>query len=136
MHDGHNRSGETTHPPAQKETAPQGGSADGKAARRPLRRTWLVVGALTSLLVPTTTAAASSGVQLPRDEAPHAVANEWWYYSGHLTGVDAKHRRHSYGFEYLTFQYLGSAPTSPYVAHFAVTNLNRRSFQYGLRRDL
>ncbi|MBN8442872.1 MAG: hypothetical protein J0M28_14405 [Thauera sp.] len=27
-------------------------------------------------------------LNLPRDDAPHATATEWWYYNGHLMGAD------------------------------------------------
>ncbi|WP_168161574.1 lipocalin family protein [Ectothiorhodospira sp. BSL-9] len=30
-------------------------------------------------------------LELPRDEAPHVSATEWWYYSGHLFGDQGEH---------------------------------------------
>lgn len=73
-------------------------------------------------------------VALPRDEAPHFKANEWWYFSGQLWGVDGAGTLHCYGFEYVTFQFLGGkAPV--YVGNFAVTDLTRRAFRYGAQVD-
>ncbi len=67
-------------------------------------------------------------VSFPRDEAPHGDLTEWWYYTGHL---QAGKRR--YGFELVTFQAVrGQLPRS-YVAHFAITDQQRRRFAYDQR---
>jgi predicted secreted hydrolase len=78
---------------------------------------------------------ASSGVTLPADEAPHHDPVEWWYFSGHLLGVDKAGHPHCYGFELVTFQYLGIAPVPVYIGNFAVTDLTRKSFHYGAKED-
>jgi predicted secreted hydrolase len=76
-----------------------------------------------------------NGVQLPQDEAPHQDPVEWWYFNGHLQGVDASGHEHRYGFEYVTFQYLGLAPAPVYFGNFAITDLTRGMFQYGVEED-
>ncbi len=77
-------------------------------------------------------AAASRPVTLPRDEAAHLNArNEWWYYTGFLSGEDGRH----YGFELVFFKAFAPAAakinnilpinwvSNPvYVAHFAVSD--------------
>jgi predicted secreted hydrolase len=70
-------------------------------------------------------------VQLPKDEAAHHAPVEWWYFNGHLSGIGPTGRLYCYGFEYVTFQLLTSAHLPPiYVANFAVTDLDRKTFQY------
>jgi predicted secreted hydrolase len=76
--------------------------------------------------------ASQAGVRIPQDEAPHSDPDEWWYFSGHLTGVDAAGHVHTYGFEYVTFQFLGLAPEPVYYGDFAVTDLTRGTFNYGV----
>jgi predicted secreted hydrolase len=76
-----------------------------------------------------------SGVQLPKDEAPHQDPQEWWYFSGHLWGVDPAGHPHCYGFEYVTFQFLAIAPQPVYFGDFAITDLATGTFQYGVKQD-
>ncbi len=75
-------------------------------------------------------AATTVGVTLPRDEGPHNDAVEWWYFNGHLTGTDAAGKVHTYGFEYVTFQFrlFGSKPV--YIGNFAVSDVDRKAFHY------
>jgi hypothetical protein len=40
----------------------------------------------------------------------HSAPVEWWYFSGHLSGKDAKGHVHTYGYEYVIFQFLGFGP--------------------------
>jgi predicted secreted hydrolase len=64
-------------------------------------------------------------ISLPDDEAPHDDLTEWWYYTGHLFAGEKR-----YGFELVTFQAVrGDLPRS-YVAHFAITDLDRGTFRY------
>jgi predicted secreted hydrolase len=77
---------------------------------------------------------ASKGVKLPADEAAHHDSNEWWYFSGHLLGVDAAGHEHCYGFEYVTFQFLGIAPAPVYIGNLSITDLTRRTFHYGAEK--
>jgi predicted secreted hydrolase len=77
----------------------------------------------------------SSGVHLPADEAAHNDPNEWWYFSGHLLGVDAAGHVHCYGFEYVTFQFLGIAPAPVYFGNLSLTDLTRGTFHYGVEED-
>ncbi|MFN0071075.1 MAG: lipocalin-like domain-containing protein [Chloroflexota bacterium] len=68
-------------------------------------------------------------VTLPEDDAPHDYLTEWWYYTGHLE-TDTGER---FGFELVTFQSVrGNLPVA-YVGHFAVTDQQRRTFQYDHR---
>src|SRR5258708_35738601 len=77
----------------------------------------------------------STGVRLPQDEAPHQQPQEWWYFSGHLWGVDPSGHLHCCGFEYVTFQFVDLAPVPVYFGNFAVTDLTRGTFQYGAQQD-
>jgi predicted secreted hydrolase len=80
-------------------------------------------------------AAGAAGVRIPQDEAPHQDPDEWWYFSGHLWGRDAAGHLHCYGFEYVTFQYLGIAPAPVYFGNLSITDLTRGTFQYGVEED-
>ncbi len=76
----------------------------------------------------------------PRDTGSHPdYATEWWYYTGHLSGP----RGEWYGYE-LTFFRAGVLPPGTarrsawalshlYLAHFAVTDPQRRRFDYDER---
>ena len=67
-------------------------------------------------------------VDFPRDDGPHDVAVEWWYYTGHLFTA----ARERYGFEFVFFKgQRGSL--EGYAAHFAVTDGGRGRFQYDQR---
>ncbi|HTW98374.1 MAG TPA: lipocalin family protein [Acidimicrobiales bacterium] len=74
----------------------------------------------------------ASGVTLPRDEAPHHDPVEWWYFNGHLEGRDAAGRLHSYGYEYVIFQFLGLGAEPLYYGDLSVSDLGTKSFHYGL----
>lgn len=76
-----------------------------------------------------------SGVQIPKDEAPHEDPDEWWYFTGHVSGVDPDGKQRCYGFEQVTFQFLDQAPEPVYSGHFAITDLTRGTFQYDGRQD-
>ena len=78
-------------------------------------------------------ATGAPAVQLPADEAAHHAPVEWWYFNGHLAGTDAAGHLHCYGFEYVTFQFLGLGPAPLYVANFAITDLDRKTFSYQAR---
>ncbi len=83
-------------------------------------------------------------VTLPRDEAAHRAPIEWWYYTGHLTDETG----HEYGFE-LTFfkaytppgvKLFGFLPADQlvdkgHVAHFALTDVDGRTFEKAERTD-
>lgn len=73
-------------------------------------------------------------VRLPADEAPHHAPVEWWYFNGHLSGRDASGRLRSFGYELVTFQFLGLATKPLYFSDLAVTDLGRRTFRYAERR--
>lgn len=68
-------------------------------------------------------AAPVKPVTLPEDEAPHKDPVEWWYYTGVLKAESGE----SYGFELVVFQaFIVGQPA--YLAHFAVTDLAKKSF--------
>jgi predicted secreted hydrolase len=75
----------------------------------------------------------ASGVHLPKDEAPHHADDEWWYFSGHVLGIDSAGYLHCYGFEYVTFQFLHEAPEPVYFGDLSITDLTRGTFQYGVK---
>jgi predicted secreted hydrolase len=79
--------------------------------------------------------ASTAGVRLPQDEAPHHDPVEWWYFSGHLQGTDPAGHVHRYGFEYVTFQFLGITPKPLYFGDLSVTDLTRQVFRYAGRED-
>jgi predicted secreted hydrolase len=68
-------------------------------------------------------------ISLPEDDAPHDYLTEWWYYTGHLQ-TDYGER---YGFELVTFQAVRGQLPVAYVGHFAITDHQRRDFQYSER---
>jgi predicted secreted hydrolase len=126
-------------PPSRRETV--------MIARRGHHRTLRGLVALLLLLMGLTAAASSAqaaaagrtgsgaAVRLPRDDAPHQTPNEWWYFSGHLTAVDSAGHVHQYGFEYVTFQFLGIAPEPVYIGNLSVSDLTRRQFVYSAQED-
>lgn len=85
-----------------------------------------------------------TAITLPRDDAGHPAPIEWWYYTGHFETPTG----HEYGFE-LTFfkaytppdaQLLGFVPAfilaeKGHVAHFAITDVTRRTFTMAERAD-
>jgi predicted secreted hydrolase len=81
--------------------------------------------------------AATPQVFIPQDESPHNTTEEWWYFTGHLTGTDVLGQTHHYGFE-LTFFRLGVVfpLSSIYFAHYAVTDLDRGTFTYDTRYSI
>lgn len=82
-------------------------------------------------------------VELPRDLYAHKnVQTEWWYYTGHCETVSAKR----FGFELVFFKRrtdldkFGIVPlrliANPlYLAHFAVTDIDRKKFRYEHRKS-
>jgi predicted secreted hydrolase len=81
--------------------------------------------------------------QFPRDHGAHPTfAHEWWYLTGHLAASSGEH----FGFE-LTFFRVALAGTATaagaeasqwrtrqmYVAHFAVTDIDRKQFRFAER---
>ncbi|KAI5912979.1 lipocalin family protein [Thauera sp. 2A1] len=62
-----------------------GSGAEGKPAARALATEPAAVAERTLAMRP---------LSLPHDDAPHAGATEWWYYTGHLTGADGS--RHAF----------------------------------------
>ncbi len=72
-------------------------------------------------------------VQLPQDEAPHRNLTEWWYYTGHFSGVDGQGKQHAYGFELTFFQTLRGQLPPYYAGHYAISDLSRGQFHYAER---
>lgn len=69
-------------------------------------------------------------LHLPQDEGAHSDLNEWWYYTGHLSGIDAAGKVHEYGYELVIFQALRSTLPPIYAAHFAISDITRGEFHY------
>ncbi len=67
-------------------------------------------------------------VTFPRDDGPHDVAVEWWYYTGHLFTPEGER----YGFEFVVFKGRRGA-LEGYASHFAVTDNPRQRFRYDQR---
>ncbi len=76
-------------------------------------------------------AAAPRPLDLPRDEAPHDVATEWWYFTGHLTNGEGR----LYGFQLVFFRAKRSG-LKGIVAHAAVTDTRAGRFAYDQRAEL
>lgn len=70
--------------------------------------------------------ASAQTVSLPHDEAPHTDLVEWWYFVGHLQGVDPAGKKHTYGYQMTMFQVVQD-PTQPalYVTNVAITDDTR-----------
>jgi predicted secreted hydrolase len=107
--------------------------ASGRARRLGVWSVTCLAVALVALLAGGSTAARAAApvVHIPADEAPHSQPVEWWYFSGHLTGVDASGHVHEYGFSYTTFQFLDTATDDVYYGDFAISDLTANTFQYG-----
>ncbi len=72
-------------------------------------------------------------INLPQDEAPHHNSSEWWYFNGHLEGVAPDGDVRHYGYELVVFQERESpsdATPAIYVAHHAITDLDRKTFDF------
>jgi len=65
-------------------------------------------------------------VTLPKDEAPHTDLVEWYYFVGHLQGIDPAGKQHTYGYQMTMFQVVQD-PTQPalYVTNVAITDDTR-----------
>ncbi len=70
-----------------------------------------------------------TSVHLPQDEAPHHNNVEWWYFTGHLHGVDPQGKKREYGFESTIFQFYSVAgQPATYASNIAVTNVTNGTF--------
>lgn len=65
-------------------------------------------------------------LRFPDDDAPHKALTEWWYYNGHLWGTGGE----QYGFMLTVFKRQPEPARAGYVAHVAVTDHQRRVFQF------
>lgn len=78
--------------------------------------------------VPATPQAAPVPIEFPRDDGPHDVPMEWWYYTGHLF-TEAGER---YGFQMVVFK--GQLDNLVgYAAHVAIVDEARGTFVYDER---
>lgn len=91
---------------------------------------------LPTVAAATPTLAPLVPVAFPQDEAPHHDLTEWWYYTGHLNGKDAKGRAHTYGFELTFFQTLRGQLPPYYAAHFAISDISAGQFHYAEQASL
>jgi predicted secreted hydrolase len=75
--------------------------------------------------------ASTPQISFPQDEGPHGSNTEWWYFTGHLRGIDANGRPRSYGFEFTMFhQDIAYPELGGYAGHMAVTDLTRGTFMF------
>ena len=65
-------------------------------------------------------------VRFPQDDGPHSSLTEWWYYNGHLETASGE----NYGFIAVIFKRQPEPDRAGYVAHVAVTDTQRGSFQF------
>ncbi|GIW06688.1 MAG: carotenoid 1,2-hydratase [Dehalococcoidia bacterium] len=70
-------------------------------------------------------------VRLPQDEGAHDRLMEWWYYTGHLDLDDGR----EIGFELVIFQVLRATLPPFYLAHFAISDIDRGEFRYAERSE-
>ncbi|WP_194293341.1 carotenoid 1,2-hydratase [Actinomadura macrotermitis] len=104
----------------------------GRRAGRRLLALWAAFAV--ALTLPVAASASTPGVSIPKDESPHNTAREWWYYTGHLDGVDSRGKRRSYGFEQVFFRNRIQYPTlEGYAANLAVTDLTGDGFKWETR---
>jgi predicted secreted hydrolase len=103
-----------------------------KARRLALLPLLLVPLAVPALVSSSPAQATTAAISLPKDESPHPSSGmEWWYYNGHLTGVDPSGKVHRYGF-LLSFIRIndGQEPASAlYNGQFAITDLTRGAYE-------
>ncbi len=71
---------------------------------------------------------APDPVTFPRDDAAHAAAVEWWYYTGHLFAPDGRR----FGFEQVVFKG-EQGGTIGYASHAAITDGTAGKFIYDQR---
>lgn len=79
--------------------------------------------------VPGTPTVTSQPIVLPRDEGPHDVLTEWWYYTGHLRTDNGR----EFGFESVLFQSRRGTFPAFYAAHVAFTDVTNGTFVYDQR---
>ena len=79
---------------------------------------------------PADVGATDSGPRIvfPDDEAPHREQMEWWYYTGRVKTAKGG----TYGFELTMFQ-PRIANKFMYVSHFAITDLQKKSFAHDMQ---
>lgn len=80
-------------------------------------------------VVPPTPRELSQPIVFPRDEGPHDVLTEWWYYTGHLRTDDGR----EFGFESVLFQSRRGTFPAFYAAHVAFTDIARSAFVFDQR---
>jgi predicted secreted hydrolase len=72
----------------------------------------------------------------PRDDGPHDRLTEWWYVTGHLSGLadDARGRR--FGFEYVIFRAERGDFPPAWASHLAITDETGGVFHYAQRQEI
>jgi predicted secreted hydrolase len=108
-------------------------SRAGTSRARRLAQLLLVPLTVAALLASGPAHATTAAVTLPQDESPHpSTVMEWWYFNGHLTGVDPSGKVHQYGF-LLSFIRINAQNTEPasalYNGQFAITDLTRGTYE-------
>lgn len=120
-------------------------SRAGASRTRRLARAFLAPLAVSVLLLNSPAMAATAAVSLPKDESPHpSAATEWWYFNGHLAGVDPSGKVHQYGFllSFIRTNQLNTEPAAAfYNGQLAITDLTRGTFtadmsEYAVQPDV
>jgi predicted secreted hydrolase len=74
----------------------------------------------------------ASAISLPKDESPHpSTPQEWWYFNGHVSGIDPSGKLHQYGvlLSFIRRNPDNTAPASVlYDSIFAITDLTKGTF--------
>ncbi|HSV39985.1 MAG TPA: lipocalin family protein [Nocardioidaceae bacterium] len=76
-------------------------------------------------------AAVTPSQFVDQNERAHTTQMEWWYITGHLSGVDSTGKTYSYGFQDTYFKNHPWWGYDGYSQHMAVTDLNRGTYTQG-----
>lgn len=95
-----------------------------------------LVAALASPASSATKAAFNSATFVDQNERAHNTQMEWWYVTGHLTGVDATGKVHKYGIQSTYFKNHPAWKLDGYAQHMAVTDLTRGTYTTGNKNSV
>ncbi|GAB3661843.1 lipocalin-like domain-containing protein [Actinocorallia lasiicapitis] len=102
-----------------------------RSLRRVLAALPLAAAVLFAPIAAVPASADTVGVVVPKDEAPHDNIREWWYYTGHLTGLDSSGKIHRYGYELTVFRKRLVFPSlAAYPGNLAITDLTDDKFKW------
>lgn len=89
--------------------------------------------AISAMLVSTTPPAAATPAAdfVAENEGSHPMKMEWWYVTGHLTGVDPNGNVRKYGIQDTFWKNHPAWGYDGYAQHMAITDLNRGTYTQG-----